>query len=97
MVRHTETLKVGDSEIDPDVKLGPVQNAPQYRKVKEYFDDCAANGYTFATGGSWSGGKGYFIAPTIVDDPPSMSVCISLRLQCSDLVQFSYCARGAVW
>jgi acyl-CoA reductase-like NAD-dependent aldehyde dehydrogenase len=73
MVCHTQTLKVGSSITDEDVKLGPVQNEMQYLKVKEYFDDCAKEGHKFATGGKVDPGKGYFITPTIVDNPPAVS------------------------
>ncbi|KIX98591.1 uncharacterized protein Z520_05892 [Fonsecaea multimorphosa CBS 102226] len=73
MVRHTKTLKVGSSSLEEDVNLGPVQNQMQYLKVREYFDDCCKEGYQFATGGRIQPGKGYFINPTIVDNPPAES------------------------
>lgn len=73
MVRYTKTLKVGSSILEEDVKLGPVQNQMQYLKVKEYFNDCSEQGYKFATGGRVEPGKGYFITPTIVDNPPAES------------------------
>lgn len=73
MVRHTKSLKVGSSILEEDVKLGPVQNQMQYLKVKEYFDDCIDQGHKFATGGRVEPGKGYFITPTIVDNPPAHS------------------------
>ena len=44
-------MKVGNGA-DADTALGPIQNLrPQYEKVNEYIDDCAANGYKFALGG----------------------------------------------
>jgi hypothetical protein len=73
MARHAETLKVGNSEEDDLVKLGPVQNEMQYLKVREYFEDCANKGFKFATGGRIEECAGYFVNPTIVDNPPADS------------------------
>ena len=73
MVKHAQTLKVGSSDLDDDVKLGPVQNEMQYLKVRDYFDDCLQNGFRFATGGLVKDSRGYFISPTIVDNPPADS------------------------
>ncbi|OAL19266.1 hypothetical protein AYO22_09810 [Fonsecaea multimorphosa] len=75
MVAHATTLTLGDSEMRDDVKLGPVQNQMQYSKVREYFDDCTRNGYTFAIGRSPEDieGEGYFVQPTIIDNPPAKS------------------------
>lgn len=50
LVKYARTVKVGNGA-DGDTQLGPIQNLQQYEKVGEYFDDCAANGYTFALGG----------------------------------------------
>ncbi len=73
MVQHTKTLKVGNSALDEDVRLGPVQNEMEYVKVKDYFEDCVRHGYKFATGGRIEEGPGFFIEPTIVDNPPAAS------------------------
>ncbi|KIV96813.1 hypothetical protein PV10_00629 [Exophiala mesophila] len=73
MVKHAQTLKVGSSDLDDDVKLGPLQNEMQYLKVRDYFDDCLQNGFRFATGGLVKDSTGYFINPTIVDSPPADS------------------------
>lgn len=56
--------------------LGPVQNEMQYEKVLEVFEDSRKKGYKFALGESEPrrGGKGYFIEPAIVDNPPSDSL-----------------------
>jgi acyl-CoA reductase-like NAD-dependent aldehyde dehydrogenase len=57
--------------------LGPIQNEMQYNKVKSYFKDTKDHGYNFALGnGEVDESKGYFINPTIVDNPPDDSVIV---------------------
>jgi len=73
MVAFTKYLKPGSPE-DPQTGLGPVQNKMQYDRVMGFVDDCRNNGYTFATGDQTvKQGKGYFIQPTIIDNPPTES------------------------
>ena len=52
------------------VLLGPVQNRPQYERVKELIAATHAAGHRFLAGGEVSGGPGYFIPPAVVDNPP---------------------------
>ncbi len=68
MVRHTKTLKTGEGN-EPDVFLGPVQNSMQYERVKGFFSEIEKEGQHVAVGGKNPEGKGYFIAPTILDNP----------------------------
>ncbi|GAA4827846.1 aldehyde dehydrogenase family protein [Saccharopolyspora rosea] len=73
LVAYARTVKVGDGS-EPDTGLGPIQNEPQYRKVREYFEDCRANGYRFALGGEIDeDAPGWFVPVTIVDNPPEDS------------------------
>lgn len=73
LVAYAKTVVVGDGA-DEATQLGPIQNAPQLEKVKEYFDDCAKNGYTFALGGEIDdSAQGWFVPVTIVDNPPEDS------------------------
>lgn len=73
MVAYAETVVVGDPA-NPETQIGPVQNAPQYEKVTEYFDDCRAHGYTFAVGGHIDPDtRGWFVPVTLVDNPPDDS------------------------
>src|SRR5690606_20583024 len=68
-----KTIKVGNGA-EKDTDLGPIQDLPQYEKVKSYFDDCNANGYAFAIGGEIDpNAKGWFIPVTLVDNPPEDS------------------------
>ena len=50
LVEYARTVVVGNGA-DAETQLGPIQNLAQLQKVQEYFDDCAAHGYTFALGG----------------------------------------------
>ncbi len=73
LVAYAGTQKVGDGA-DPDTALGPIQNAPQYEKVIEYFEDCRKNNYRFAAGGDVNReAGGWFIPVTLVDNPPEDS------------------------
>lgn len=73
LVEFAKTIKVGDGA-NADTQLGPIQNKPQLAKVTEYFDDCKANGYTFALGGEIDASSdGWFVPVTLVDNPPEDS------------------------
>lgn len=67
-----ESVKTGDP--DSGSLLGPVQNAMQYERVKGFFEDTKAKGYKVAVGSdSVAKSGGYFVQPTIIDNPPSDS------------------------
>ncbi|KAI9368656.1 Aldehyde/histidinol dehydrogenase [Aspergillus egyptiacus] len=59
---------------DPNVFIGPVQNRAQYSKAKDLFSSIATENLTAALGGTIptddSSSRGYFITPTIIDNPP---------------------------
>ncbi|KAL8702776.1 MAG: hypothetical protein Q9201_004052 [Fulgogasparrea decipioides] len=86
MVSFTEGLKVGNPLV-ADVDIGPIQNAMQYAKVQSFFADCKEKGYKFATGngaaehrtleGESAHRKGYFVTPTIIENPPSNSKLVT--------------------
>lgn len=77
MVNFTKTIKVGNPD-DGDNLLGPIQNSMQYERVKGFFADSKAKGYKFAAGEpDVASGKGYFIQPTIIDNPPNYSRIIA--------------------
>ena len=76
MAEFASTLKVGAPD-DEGVALGPIQNAMQYERVKQFFDDTKKNNYKFAVGkAEVAAGKGFYIQPTIVDNPPNGSMII---------------------
>lgn len=73
LVDYTKSLKVGNPHED-GVALGPVQNKMQYDRVRGFFEDSKAKGYKFAAGATEvEPTKGYFVTPTIIDNPPDDS------------------------
>ena len=68
------SLKIGQPD-DPDTVLGPIQNAMQYERVKGFFAESAEKKHTFAAGSPEipDKGKGFFVTPSIIDNPPSDS------------------------
>lgn len=77
MAKAAANLKVG-SPGESGVALGPIQNAMQYDRVKGFFADSKKHGYKFAVGGpDVEKSKGYFIQPTIIDNPPNDSRIIA--------------------
>jgi acyl-CoA reductase-like NAD-dependent aldehyde dehydrogenase len=65
LAAHARATKVGDGT-EPDSKLGPINNAPQYERVKELVADAISGGATAVTGGSAMDRPGYFFEPTIL-------------------------------
>lgn len=76
MVKFTKTIKVGAP--DEGALLGPIQNEMQYEKVKTFFEDSKKHGYKFAAGEpEVAKSKGFFVQPTIIDNPPNDSRIIT--------------------
>jgi acyl-CoA reductase-like NAD-dependent aldehyde dehydrogenase len=59
------SVKVG-SGLEEGVELGPINNAPQFDRVKELVSDALAAGAKAAAGGAPIDGPGYFFQPTIL-------------------------------
>ncbi len=57
----------GDTE---GTQIGPVQNHLQFERVKDMIAEARASGLSFLTEPGEMCGPGYFIAPTIIDNPP---------------------------
>lgn len=68
MVAFTKTIKVGDGMEEGNL-LGPIQNSMQYERVQGFFDDVEKQGQKIAVGGKVKDSNGYFITPTIIDNP----------------------------
>ena len=64
---YASTVKVGDGT-DPESKLGPINNEPQYERVKELVADAISGGARPVTGGHAMDRPGYFFEPTILAD-----------------------------
>ena len=69
LVAYAESVVVGNG-IAPDTQMGPINNQVQYDRLIDLIEDCRAHGYRFACGGTVPGGPGFFLAPTIIDNPP---------------------------
>jgi acyl-CoA reductase-like NAD-dependent aldehyde dehydrogenase len=73
LVAYARTVKVGDGAED-GTELGPIQNAQQYEKIKEFFQDSREQGHVFALGGEIdTSAPGMFVPVTLVDNPPEDS------------------------
>jgi acyl-CoA reductase-like NAD-dependent aldehyde dehydrogenase len=57
--------RVGDG-MDPETQFGPINNAPQFERVKGLVADALAAGGVAAAGGGPLDRPGYFFAPTVV-------------------------------
>ncbi len=65
LAARARAVTVGDGT-DPATKLGPVNNAPQFERVKELVADALAHGGRAVTGGKAMDRPGYFFEPTIL-------------------------------
>ncbi|MFG2539361.1 aldehyde dehydrogenase family protein [Streptomyces sp. NPDC048511] len=69
LAHRAKTVVVG-SGLDPETRLGPVNNAPQLARVERLTQRALAVGARAAAGGHRLDGPGYFFAPTILTDVP---------------------------
>ncbi|EFQ98696.1 aldehyde dehydrogenase [Nannizzia gypsea CBS 118893] len=76
LVKHTAALKVGEG-YDPDSFIGPIQNRMQYERVKSLIKDIKAEGVRPILGGEVEESEGYYIKPTIIDNPPDTSLAVT--------------------
>jgi acyl-CoA reductase-like NAD-dependent aldehyde dehydrogenase len=72
MVKSVNAYVVGDGS-QPATTHGPIQNSMQYARVKTFFDDIEERGWKAVAGGKIEESAGYFIHPTIIDNPPEDS------------------------
>jgi acyl-CoA reductase-like NAD-dependent aldehyde dehydrogenase len=72
-VEHVKTIKTGTAT-DDTVFVGPVQNKMQFGKVLDLYSEIAKQNWKVAYGGDpGESPKGYFIQPTVIDNPPENS------------------------
>lgn len=69
LAAYAATVTIGNGS-EPDVRLGPVQNRPQYDRVVDLLRDSQKAGHDFLLGGVPAGGRGYLVPLTLVDNPP---------------------------
>lgn len=74
MVAFIKQFKIGDYT-DGEAFFGPIQNKMQYEKLQELYSQIGKEGWKVALGGEpeEKSGKGYFLPPTIIDNPPEDS------------------------
>ncbi|MFB7608802.1 aldehyde dehydrogenase family protein [Streptomyces gardneri] len=69
LAERAKSVVVGPG-LDPETRLGPVNNAPQLARVEQVTEQALADGARAASGGHRLDGPGYFFAPTILTDVP---------------------------
>ncbi|KAL3481403.1 Aldehyde/histidinol dehydrogenase [Aspergillus californicus] len=67
-----QAYKIG-AGTNPENFIGPIQNSMQYEKAKDLFSSIASENLTAALGGKITDSEGFFIPPTIIDNPPESS------------------------
>ncbi|CEJ62739.1 Putative Aldehyde dehydrogenase [Penicillium brasilianum] len=72
LLAFVKTLKVGDGT-ETDVFFGPVQNKMQFEKARNLLNSISTEKLKAVLGGSVEESKGYFIQPTIIENPPESS------------------------
>ena len=65
LAAQAKAVKVGEGT-EEGVKLGPINNAPQFARVKELVADAVSHGATAVSGGKAMDRPGYFFEPTIL-------------------------------
>lgn len=66
-----KAVPMGDGS-QQGIALGPIQNKPQFDRVRSLISDCEANGHRLIQGEAPTG-EGYFVPITLVDNPPENS------------------------
>ncbi len=64
-------IRIGNG-LDPNTNLGPIQNAPQYRRVNALIADAKSSGLNLIEAGSLPA-RGYFVPLVIADEAPDDS------------------------
>ena len=65
LTSEASSIRMGDGT-DPDTKLGPINNAPQFERVKGLVADALSKGAVATAGGNAMERPGYFFEPTIL-------------------------------
>jgi aminomuconate-semialdehyde/2-hydroxymuconate-6-semialdehyde dehydrogenase len=77
LCERAAALRVGDP-LDPATEVGPVVSAEQHEKILSYLELGAREGRIRVGGGVPEGlGDGYYVEPTIIDELPRDSRCIT--------------------
>ncbi|MEU6814448.1 aldehyde dehydrogenase family protein [Streptomyces sp. NPDC046860] len=76
LAERARTVAVGPG-LDPDTRIGPVNNAAQLARVEQITRRALADGARAAAGGHRPDGPGYFFAPTVLTDVPPDSPVVT--------------------
>ncbi|MEU5088831.1 aldehyde dehydrogenase family protein [Streptomyces sp. NPDC021356] len=76
LAQRARTVVVGPG-LDPDSRLGPVNNAPQLARVERCTAQALADGARAVAGGHRLDRPGYFFAPTILAGAPPTSAVVT--------------------
>ena len=68
LIAYAKGVKVGNGA-HADTQLGPIQNRPQYDKLRDLFDDTRRSGAAIPLGGEIDDAPGFFVPVTLVDNP----------------------------
>ena len=72
LIKVVKTFKVGNGA-EEGTTHGPLQNAMQYERVNSFFADVDREKWSVACGGKNDRTDGYFVNPTIIENPPEKS------------------------
>ena len=76
LVDAARKLKVGNG-LDEGVEIGPLINEAALRQALEHIEEAQSLGARVLCGGKrWTGGRGYFLEPTILADVPPDARCM---------------------
>ncbi|URM92542.1 aldehyde dehydrogenase family protein [Streptomyces sp. MRC013] len=76
LAQRAKAVAVGPG-LNPETRLGPVNNAPQLARIERVTQQALADGARAAAGGRRREGPGYFFAPTILTDVPPGSAVVT--------------------
>ncbi|MFJ2060108.1 aldehyde dehydrogenase family protein [Streptomyces sp. NPDC087908] len=76
LAQRAKAVAVGPG-LDPETRLGPVNNAPQLARVERITEQALTAGARAASGGHRLDGPGYYFAPTILTDVPPDSPVVT--------------------
>ncbi|VUC35647.1 unnamed protein product [Clonostachys rosea] len=76
MVKAVAQFKTGDHK-DAEAFFGPIQNDMQYQKLRKFYSQIETQGWKVATAERPKPETGYFLTPTIIDNPPEDSAIVT--------------------
>ncbi|MCL5279252.1 MAG: NAD-dependent succinate-semialdehyde dehydrogenase [Planctomycetes bacterium] len=76
LVEATRRLRVGNG-LEEGVEIGPLINEAGLKQALEHIEEAKSQGARVLCGGKrWTGGRGYFLEPTILTDVPPDARCM---------------------